>query len=61
MGMPTVSQQPYWTAEMVREAQARLSTAVGADRIDAVAIGSPHLSAAEFALLERLIAESTQR
>ncbi len=44
------------TDEMVRDAQARLSTAVNADRIDAVAIGSPHLSIAEVDQLETLIA-----
>jgi predicted aconitase len=43
------------TANMVREAKALLSTAVRPDRIDAVAIGSPHLSAAELDLLERLL------
>ena len=41
---------------MVRDAQARLSTAANADRIDAVAIGSPHLSLAEVDQLEALIA-----
>ena len=44
------------TAEMARDAQARLSTAAGANRIDAVAIGSPHLSIDEFTELDRLIA-----
>jgi predicted aconitase len=44
------------TADMVRTAQAGLSTAGGMDRLDAVAIGSPHLSLAEFDALERLIA-----
>jgi predicted aconitase len=44
------------TEEMARAAQARLSTAERPDRIDAVAIGSPHLSLAEFDALERLIA-----
>lgn len=44
------------TADMARDAQARLSTATGTDRVDAVAIGSPHLSIEEFAALERLIA-----
>jgi predicted aconitase len=44
------------TDQMVRDAQARLSTAAGADRVDAVAIGSPHLSAAEVERLEALIA-----
>ena len=44
------------STDMVRQAQRRLSTASGTDRIDAVAIGSPHLSVAEFARLEQLIA-----
>ena len=43
-------------AEMVSDAKARLSTVARADRIDAVAIGSPHLSLAEFDQLERIIA-----
>lgn len=43
------------TPQMVASAQARLSTAEGTERIDAVAIGSPHLSLAEFDSLERLI------
>jgi predicted aconitase len=41
------------TLEMVRDAQRRLSTAERADRIDAVAIGSPHLSMEEFEALRR--------
>ncbi|MCU0790745.1 MAG: aconitase X catalytic domain-containing protein, partial [Nitratireductor sp.] len=36
--------------------QARLATVAGADRIDAVAIGSPHLSMEECRRLERLLA-----
>lgn len=44
------------TAGMVREARLRLSTATATDRIDAVAIGSPHLSPDEFERLEGLIA-----
>ncbi|MCV0395019.1 MAG: aconitase X catalytic domain-containing protein [Rhizobiaceae bacterium] len=44
------------TEEMVRDAQSRLSTAERPDRVDAVAIGSPHLSAGEFETLDRLIA-----
>lgn len=44
------------TAAMVRDAQRRLSTAERADRIDAVAIGSPHLSLEEFDRLRRLLA-----
>ena len=43
------------TDAMVREAQRRLTTADRADRIDAVAIGSPHLSLDELALLRRLL------
>jgi predicted aconitase len=43
------------TAAMLRAARDRLSTAAaGTDRIDAVAVGSPHFSAAEFAALDRL-------
>ncbi|TIQ35169.1 MAG: DUF521 domain-containing protein [Mesorhizobium sp.] len=44
------------TSDMVAKARAGLSTAAAARTIDAVAIGSPHLSDAEFATLERLIA-----
>ena len=43
------------TNDMVRDAQSRLSTADRADRIDAVAIGSPHLSLEEFDDLRRLL------
>ncbi|WP_244478700.1 MULTISPECIES: aconitase X [unclassified Mesorhizobium] len=44
------------TPAMVADARARLSTTVAPDQIDAVAIGSPHLSLAEFVALERLLA-----
>lgn len=44
------------TTAMVEDARRRLSTAVDARSIDAVAIGSPHLSLAEFDALERFIA-----
>ncbi|AZO05302.1 aconitase X catalytic domain-containing protein [Mesorhizobium sp. M2A.F.Ca.ET.043.02.1.1] len=44
------------TPDMVAEARTGLSTAVAPKAIDAVAIGSPHLSNAEFDTLERLIA-----
>ena len=44
------------TREMIASAQASLSTAAASDQLDAVAIGSPHLSLAEFGALERLIA-----
>lgn len=43
------------TKEMAAKAQASLSTAAASDRLDAVAIGSPHLSLAEFDALERLL------
>jgi len=44
------------TPEMVAMARAGLSTTAKPAAIDAVAIGSPHLSPAEFDMLERLIA-----
>jgi predicted aconitase len=44
------------TREMAADAQARLSTASATDRLDAVAIGSPHLSLVEFEALERALA-----
>ncbi|MDN2568224.1 aconitase X catalytic domain-containing protein [Aquibium sp. A9E412] len=44
------------TPAMVAATQARLSTAERPARIDAVAVGSPHLSLAEFDRLEALIA-----
>lgn len=44
------------TPDMVQTAQAGLSTAAGKNHLDAVAIGSPHLSLAEFDALQRLIA-----
>jgi predicted aconitase len=43
------------TDAMIRDAQSRLSTAERVDRIDAVAIGSPHLSLEEFDRLRRLL------
>ncbi len=43
------------TPDLARKAQLRLSTAGPVDRIDAVAIGSPHLSPREFEELARLI------
>ncbi|MGX5849406.1 aconitase X [Mesorhizobium sp. PL10] len=43
------------TPEMATRARASLSTAATQTAIDAVAIGSPHLSSAEFEALERLI------
>lgn len=44
------------TPRMAADAQARLSTAGSSATIDAVAIGSPHLSLAEFGRLEHLLA-----
>ncbi|RWM40060.1 MAG: DUF521 domain-containing protein [Mesorhizobium sp.] len=44
------------TPQMVAKARAGLSTTTAPKTIDAVAIGSPHLSSAEFDMLERLIA-----
>ncbi|PSH57388.1 aconitase X [Phyllobacterium sophorae] len=44
------------TAAMIADSRRRLSTAMDTGRIDAVAIGSPHLSTEEFARLETLIA-----
>ena len=44
------------TPQMVAKARAGLSTAQTRSTIDAVAIGSPHLSHAEFDMLEQLIA-----
>jgi predicted aconitase len=43
------------TNDMVRDAQSRLSTADRVDRIDAVAVGSPHLSLEEFDTLRRFL------
>ena len=43
-------------AAMFRQSRSRLSTAETPDFVDAVAIGSPHLSEAEFEALERLLA-----
>jgi predicted aconitase len=43
------------TNDMIRDSQRRLSTAADADRVDAVAIGSPHLSLDEFNRLESLL------
>jgi predicted aconitase len=44
------------TPAMFADARSRLSTTDRPDRIDAVAIGSPHLSLDEFGRLERLLA-----
>jgi predicted aconitase len=44
------------TADMLRPALDRLSTTTGSGGIDAVAVGSPHFSRAEFAELARLVA-----
>ena len=44
------------TPPFVAQALAGLSTAAGSERVDAVAIGSPHLSLAEIDEVERLLA-----
>lgn len=44
------------TSEMVIDAQSRLSTAIRPDRIDAITIGSPHLSIEEFRQLDKALA-----
>lgn len=49
------------TPAMIRSAQAGLSTAVGATSIDAVAIGSPHLSLEELESVSQLLAGRTAR
>lgn len=49
------------TPAMIRYAQAGLSTAVGATSIDAVAIGSPHLSLEELESVSQLLAGRTAR
>ena len=49
------------TPAMIRAAQAGLSTAAGATRIDAVAIGSPHLSLEELESVSQLLAGRTAR
>jgi predicted aconitase len=41
---------------MLRATRDRLSTAAAAERLDAIAVGSPHFSVAEFAELARLAA-----
>ena len=46
-------------ADAMREALQRLSTAERAERIDAVAVGSPHFSVDEFADLHRLLEGKT--
>jgi predicted aconitase len=53
-GVPPV-ERIVVTGDMIRDSQRRLSTADRADRIDAVAIGSPHLSLDEFNRLESLL------
>jgi predicted aconitase len=56
LGEQPPEQRIVVTSAMVEHARAGLSTARPGDRIDAVAIGSPHLSAEEFGELERLLA-----
>ncbi|MEX0953827.1 MAG: aconitase X catalytic domain-containing protein [Rhizobiaceae bacterium] len=55
-GDADISETIRLTPAMIGDAQNRLSTAERPERIDAVAIGSPHLSLAEFEQLERRLA-----
>jgi predicted aconitase len=59
MTQPTVQlpRRITLTTEAVRDSLLRLSTAHGAEQIDAVAVGSPHFSVAEFVELHRLIGD----
>ena len=43
------------TPDMVNDARRRLSTAERADRVDAIAVGSPHLSLEEFDAMRRFL------
>lgn len=61
LGDQPPSERIVLTPQEVQAALARLSTAGDTDRIDAVAIGSPHLSLAEIGELERLIAGRSLR
>ncbi len=54
-GVPAITSITV-TESMIRAAQAGLSTVHGTDRIDAVAIGSPHLSREELESVSQLLA-----
>lgn len=56
VGDPDISETIQVSPAMIGDAQYRLSSAETPESIDAVAIGSPHLSLAEFEHLERLLA-----
>lgn len=56
LGGRAPAQSVVVTPERIAAELVRLSTAGASDRIDAVAIGSPHLSLAEIDALERLLA-----
>lgn len=58
---PVVSDPIILTSDSLRGALARLSTVTEADGIDAVAVGSPHFSVAEFAELHRLVGSQTMQ
>lgn len=55
LGREPAKQTVRVAPEMVENARRRLTTAQDVDRIDAVAIGSPHLSLNEFMALERAL------
>lgn len=54
LGGGTPERTIFLTPEMLRAARDRLSTSATSDAIDAVAVGSPHFSAAEFRALAHL-------
>ena len=61
LGKEKPAETIHVTPRMAADAQLRLSTAGPSETIDAVAIGSPHLSLSEFDALERLLADRPLR
>ena len=53
--MPRLAERMTVTADALRASLTRLSTAEGSDRLDAVAVGSPHFSVEEFRRLDALL------
>lgn len=56
LGQKPALERIVFAEDAVQETLARLSTSAGTDRVDAVAIGSPHLSLAEIEEVERRLA-----
>jgi hypothetical protein len=56
LGHQPALERIVFAPEAVQETLARLSTSTGTDRVDAVAIGSPHLSLAEIGEVEQRLA-----